>query len=325
METSLTKITDYLLTQSWQIAILVVVIAAVNFALRNKSAHVRYLFWLIVLAKCLAPPLLTVPLAILPQERTELYPRETLSLYRGVVDPALTESSDLHSIPFEMRRPSTIERGWRGISTHEWLGIIWLAGVWVFLMFNLLRALRASLWLWRHRKRLPDVMRKDIEALFAHQGIKSIPHVWLVEDFNQPFVWGLLRGSIYLPFDFLKINKPERQTSVLSHELSHVLRFDAVVNILQVIAQTIFWFHPLIWWANRKIRQEREKCCDEMAVARLQTSPRDYSAAILETLAAKSERTRPVPSLAVVGPVKNIEERIKTMLRPEKNSTNARA
>jgi len=68
METYLTRITDYLLAQSWQIVVLVVVIAAVNSALRNKSAHVRYLLWLIVLAKCLAPPLLTVPLAVLPQE-----------------------------------------------------------------------------------------------------------------------------------------------------------------------------------------------------------------------------------------------------------------
>jgi beta-lactamase regulating signal transducer with metallopeptidase domain len=56
MVTILTRITDYLLAQSWQIALLVVVIASVNFLLRNKSAHIRYLLWLIVLAKCLVPP-----------------------------------------------------------------------------------------------------------------------------------------------------------------------------------------------------------------------------------------------------------------------------
>ena len=74
----------------------------------------------------------------------------------------------------------------------------------------------------------------------------------------------------------------------------------------------------VVWWANRKIRQEREKCCDEMAIARLSTLPRDYSRAILEILATKYESSRPVPSLAVAGPVKNIEKRIKTMLRPGK-------
>ena len=49
----LSQITDYLLTQSWQIAVLVVIVAAVNLLLRNRSAHVRYLLWLIVLVKCL--------------------------------------------------------------------------------------------------------------------------------------------------------------------------------------------------------------------------------------------------------------------------------
>ncbi len=59
-----TQITDYLLTQSWQITALVVVIAAVTLALKNRSAHVRYLLWLIVLAKCLVPPLLAIVVAI---------------------------------------------------------------------------------------------------------------------------------------------------------------------------------------------------------------------------------------------------------------------
>ena len=69
MENYLTQITNYLLTQSWQITALVVVIATVNFALKNRSSHVRYLLWLIVLAKCLVPPLFTVPVAVLPQEK----------------------------------------------------------------------------------------------------------------------------------------------------------------------------------------------------------------------------------------------------------------
>jgi len=59
-----------------------------------------------------------------------------------------------------------------------------------------------------------------------------------------------------------------------------------------------------------------------MAIARLNASPREYSTAIVETLVAKYESTLPVPSLAVAGPVKNIEERIKTIMKPGKNSTN---
>ena len=323
MAIDLSHIADYLLTQSWQIAILVVVIAAVSSKLRNKSAHVRYLLWLIVLCKCLAPPLFTIPLAVLPEEEiSEPAPIPTRTempvLESEVPVMSIAKSVELPLGPTKTSPMPIVKEGRPRITIHEWVGICWVVGASVFLIFNILRALRANLWLWRRRETLPVELRSNIESLFSAHGIKNFPNVWLVDGFNQPFVWGLLRGSIYLPANFLKINQSKHQSSVLGHELSHVLRFDAAVNILQVIAQVIFWFHPFVWWANRKIRQEREKCCDEMAIARLNTLPRDYSRAILEILATKYESARPVPSLAVAGPVKNIEERMKTMLRPGK-------
>ena len=67
MENVLDQITNYLLAKSWQIAVLAAVITVVSLTLKNKSAHVRYLLWLIVLVKCLVPPLFTISLAILPQ------------------------------------------------------------------------------------------------------------------------------------------------------------------------------------------------------------------------------------------------------------------
>jgi len=68
MNIYLRQFVDYLLNQSWQIAILAMVVALLVFLLRNKSAHVRYLLWLIVLAKCLVPPLYGVPLRVLPED-----------------------------------------------------------------------------------------------------------------------------------------------------------------------------------------------------------------------------------------------------------------
>jgi hypothetical protein len=181
---------------------------------------------------------------------------------------------------------------------------------------NLLRALRGHAWLWKTRRPLSDEARADAADVLRAYGTRRLPRIWIVEGVGQPFVWGLLRGSIYVPPSFLSIENPEHRRDVLAHELSHVLRFDAAVNVLQVVAQGLFWFHPFVWWANRKICQEREKCCDEMVIARLHTTPKDYSTAIVETLARAGESARPVPSLAVAGPLRHIEERIKTMLRP---------
>ena len=310
MENYLTQITNYLLTQSWQIAVLILVIAAVNLALKNKSAHVRYLLWLIVLAKCLVPPLFTVPVAVLPEESPAVV---VTVLDRSVAEPLARPVTPVAVAPV----PTVVERPAR-FNNRQWLGFGWVVGVAAFVLFAVIKALQTNSWLRRQRKLLPAELQSGIEDLFSGLDFRTLPKVWLVEGIGQPFVWGLLRGSIYLPADFVKANSTEHRRGVLGHELGHIRRLDAAVNILQIIAQAVFWFHPFVWWANRKIRAEREKCCDEMAIARLGAKVRDYSIAIVNTLVVEHESTRPVPSLAVAGPVKNIEERIKTMLRPGK-------
>ena len=202
------------------------------------------------------------------------------------------------------------------LSRSGWLGALWFAGAGAAMTVNLLRALRGHHWLRKSRKPLPaEVQAAAVEMLRAC-GVGKTPRIWMVEGVGQPFVWGLVRGHIYVPLGFLGIENPQHRQNVLAHELSHIVRFDAAVNFLQVIAQAIFWFHPLVWWANRRIRVEREKCCDETAVARLGTPAKDYCSAVVETLAKMKKSTRPVPSLAVAGPVKNVEERIRAMLRP---------
>ena len=319
MENYLMQITNYLLTQSWQIAILVIVIAAVNMALKNRSAHVRYLLWLIVLAKCFVPPLVTIPLAVLSQDKmpepTLISNSEMPAVNTEMADTITSEPIALPSLPVTL--PTIMERISR-VTVRQWLGFGWIVGVAVFLLFALVKALRTNSWLRRDRKALIAELQTRIDNLFSDVDIKFFPKIWLVEGIGQPFVWGLLRGSIYLPSDFIKVNSIEHRRDVLSHELGHILRFDAAVNILQVIAQAVFWFHPFVWWANKKIRGEREKCCDEMAIARLDAKAKDYGSAIVEILIAEHESTRPVPSLAIAGPVRNIEDRIKTIMKPGK-------
>ena len=135
MENYLSPITNYLLTQSWQIAALVAVIAAVTLVLKNRSAHVRYLLWLIVLAKCLVPPLVTVPLAILPQERyaepVRVLPVQMLTAFEAMDMPeAEVPVSPAVAVPV----PTVIEKTAR-LSSRQWIGFGWIVGVAAFLLF----------------------------------------------------------------------------------------------------------------------------------------------------------------------------------------------
>jgi cytohesin len=312
METYLTQITNYLLAQSWQVAVLVMVVAAVTLALKNRSAHVRYLLWLIVLAKCLAPPLLEIPIAVLPE-------RAPAPVVMNAPIPAIVKpppETPKLAKPVSVIAPAAYSRP--KLSSRQWLAIGWLVGAAAFSCIALLKACRTVRWLHRDRMPLPVDVQTGVNDLLSSLNSRRLPRMWLIEGIGQPFVWGALQGDIYLPASFVRIPGDEHRRHVLGHELSHVMRFDAAVNLVQTIAQALLWFHPFVWWANRKIRAEREKCCDEMAIARLNARAKDYSRAIVETLVTEYESTRPIPSLAVAGPVKNIEERIRIMLRPGK-------
>jgi len=315
MDVYLNAVARYLFAQSWQIAILAVIVSVGSLALRNRSAHIRYLLWLIVLAKCLVPPLYSVPVAVLPEQPvaerlTRPASAETRS---GYVSATQTAEPVRAEAVIETQKPKRAAP-----NVKKAIVLVWLLGVFLFLAWVIGRAVRYTVWLHSRRMPLPPDRKQALQELFASLKLKTPPTIWLTRGIGQPFVWGLLRGSVYLPADFVDLDGPQFGRTILAHELSHVSRFDAGVNLLQVAAQAIYWFHPLVWWANKRIRMEREKCCDEMAVVHLSAPPEQYTGAIVEALATERRSVRPIPSLAIVGSIKDIEERIKTMLRPGK-------
>ena len=72
MNATLNAVTQHLMAQSWQVALLAVTVGVAAYVLRHRSAHIRYLLWLIVLAKCLVPAMYSVPVAVLPEQSSEV-------------------------------------------------------------------------------------------------------------------------------------------------------------------------------------------------------------------------------------------------------------
>jgi len=100
----------------------------------------------------------------------------------------------------------------------------------------------------------------------------------------------------------------EQLEAVIAHELAHVKRWDSVVNLLQIVVETLLFYHPAVWWMNRRIRAERENCCDDAAISicgdRLQ-----YARAL--TLLAER---RSMPSLALAANGSPLAVRIARLL-----------
>ena len=102
MESLLTGVADFLLRQSWQIAVVFVFVAVVCWGLRKSNAHGRYWLWLIVLAKCLVPGLILVPLTVLPEkaERPKSPPSVTAAVAQfAPSDPIAVEPPEAFQEP----------------------------------------------------------------------------------------------------------------------------------------------------------------------------------------------------------------------------------
>jgi hypothetical protein len=81
-----------------------------------------------------------------------------------------------------------------------------------------------------------------------------------------PTVVGWLRPVILVPTAALTGMSTQQLEAILAHELSHVRRHDYLVNLMQTLVETMLFYHPAVWWVSNRIRDERENCCDDVAV-----------------------------------------------------------
>src|SRR4029078_10203180 len=117
-----------------------------------------------------------------------------------------------------------------------------------------------------------------------------------------PAAFGLFRPTVLLPGPLLCDLGPDQVELILDHELVHIRRWDALMSRLQLAVQVLWWFHPLVWWANREASRERERCCDEEVVAGLGCDPARYARSLLDVLERK-RRLRPLFALPGMRPL----------------------
>ncbi|HTZ75918.1 MAG TPA: M56 family metallopeptidase [Candidatus Aquilonibacter sp.] len=96
----------------------------------------------------------------------------------------------------------------------------------------------------------------------------------------EPGVFGIFRPLLLLPEGIAEKLSPAQLRVVLAHELCHVRRRDNLAAALHMLVEALFWFHPLVWWLDRRIAEERERACDE-EVLRMGGAPVAYAETIL--------------------------------------------
>jgi len=171
-------------------------------------------------------------------------------------------------------------------STRTWEGFFpVVVGVWLLGVAAMsLRLAGGWAWLQWLRRRpdtvpAPDDLQLRLLRLCQRMTLVSNIRILLCEKVPGPTVMGWLRPVILLPPAALLGMPPDQMELVLAHELAHILRHDFAINLLQSCVEVLLFYHPAVWWVSAKIRQERELCCDDLAV-RTTGDALDYAAAL---------------------------------------------
>jgi type II secretory pathway component GspD/PulD (secretin) len=130
-------------------------------------------------------------------------------------------------------------------------------------------------------------------------GIRFKVQVKLTTNSMSPAVCGLFHPVILIPKSLAEHFSDEQLRSVLLHELIHLRRRDVWVNFVQGLLQIIYWWHPLVWLANARIRRVREEAVDDAVMLALRDEAESYAPTLLEV--ARLALNRPLVSLGLVG------------------------
>jgi bla regulator protein BlaR1 len=118
-----------------------------------------------------------------------------------------------------------------------------------------------------HKTHKPSFYWRNKIALLCDQLKIGKPIVLLESEIiKMPSVFGHLKPVIFIPLGLLTHLQPEEVESILLHELAHIRRSDYLINLLQNLAEIIYFFNPALLWMSSLIRDERENCCDDIAI-----------------------------------------------------------
>lgn len=195
---------------------------------------------------------------------------------------------------------------------------LYLFGAWALIAgFSLFRLVKAVWHLHVLRKSCTQLDSSALEPILQgtlrHYRMKRSAELCTSEQVKVPTAIGLMKPAVVIPRWILEELSAPELNQILLHELAHLRRRDDWTNLIQQIVRALFFFHPAVWWIERKIALEREIACDD-AVLTETGSPRAYA----ECLANLAERSFARRSLlmaqAALGRIRQTSQRIAEIL-----------
>jgi beta-lactamase regulating signal transducer with metallopeptidase domain len=255
----------------WQGTLVAILLAAVLRILQAWSSNLRYAAACVAMSLMLVLPPATIVLISLSatKQSTRGVPhvfttRSDLHTLSGAYEPAIapdkTEFVTSPTNPWYFFRSDSL------LPFLPWIILVWLLGVGIFslrLTYAWLYTQRLKLYMARAMDgKWEEALHRLCEQLQVRRPIRLLESTIV----GVPTVIGWLRPVVLLPVSAVTGLSWIQLEALIAHELAHIRRHDYLINLLQAVIETLLFYHPAVWWVSRRIRQEREHCCDDLAV-----------------------------------------------------------
>ncbi len=239
-----------LIQMSIPTSMLILVILALRLILAKAPKRWRLVLWGMAALRLMVPVSVASPLSVVPS--VESLPSPRIAVTQAAV-PALTEPT--------AALPAAASNSTQAPAAFSWpdaVAWVWLAGAACMIGYLLIQSLR-------QRRRLATAVRVS-------------GNVYQTDAAASPFVFGLIRPKIYLPFRTRRQDLPY----VLLHEQAHIRHGDVWFKLLGFLLLAVYWFNPCIWAAYLFFSQDLELACDERVIRRMHSAARaDYAESLL--------------------------------------------
>lgn len=233
-----------LVNHLWQSTAVVVIAWLLAAMLKKNHARVRYWVWFAASVKFLLPFSLLIAAgewlrSLVPVPATQ---------------PAVANVMDQVTQPFGQMQ--FFDAGSAPIAAHHanfWplvLFAVWLCGALaIAIRFGLAWAKMNAV----RRRARPFELTADVPVLSSSAPI-------------EPGIFGVFRPVLLLPEGISERLSADQMRAVVAHEMCHVRRRDNLTFAIHMVVETLFWFHPMVWWIGSRLIEERERACDQAVV-----------------------------------------------------------
>ena len=241
----------------WQGAGLAALFAVANTV--SRRATTRYVLAVITLVLMMAAPVITF---------TGLMRQKDPAVKYGARGASANAAKPVQGVSVSARSSAPVPE----IPAGQPAGMVWFVEAWFLGVVLLSLRTAGGLFLVERmrRREIKPVVRELYEKCLALQrrmGLERVIQYCECLRLDAPAVLGWFRPVVLLPARALTGLSEEQIEAVIAHELAHIRRLDCFVNLFQIGAETLLFYHPAVWWVSQRIRAEREHCCDDEAIA----------------------------------------------------------